>query len=143
MERARERGLAAALAVSLALVTACDRTPRPLPRSEWGAAWARTRDTLLDPAAFAGDGEEARRQCDLALGRLHEAQHLLRPAPDEVLDTAVGAWLTFAERMMFECPARADRYPSFASGFVHLQRLAAEVDVALTMPEEGPDGPPV
>lgn len=116
-------------------VAACGERAAPGPVA-WQARWRVVREQVPPAAAFRV--EDPRPLCGRALRDLKAARGRLQPAPTDVLDHAVGAWLDFAEAMMFDCPVREGPHAGFEAGFVELERLASQVDAALAYGGEPP-----
>jgi hypothetical protein len=122
------RVAAVALLASALGAAGCGGGARP-DTASWQARWRAARELVPPTAAFRV--EDPRPLCGRVLRELKSARGRLLPAPSDVLERAAGAWLDFAEALMFDCPLREGPHAGFDAGFVELQRLAVEVEAEL------------
>jgi len=112
------------------VAAACGNDERPSV-NEWRAQWQGAMDGLPTSAALGQPPE--RTLCRTTLGHIRELQGDLLPTPDAAIDGTVSEWLRVAEDAFFECPPSSAELPSMAAAYGELDRLAAEINVVLSI----------
>lgn len=123
------RGIRLVLVVLVAAVAvaACGREPRP-DVATWRARWEEAR-ALVPPAEALQPPDD--QVCEDVLVDLRATRPDLSPAPDDVLEESMVAWITFAESTFFECFDDDIGADSVEVAYGRLDQLADEVDAAL------------
>lgn len=128
MARTIPRLLAPVFAAALLLTaTGCEETEQPT-AAEWRAEWRETADAVPSQAEL---GEPSEDVCNDVLGEIRESRSELRPAPDEVVDSAADAWFTYAEHVFFTCFEDVGSDQPVETAYDTLERLRNGVESAL------------
>ena len=115
-----------ALAALVILAAACGSRPS---LDAWEQDWrSLTEEIPVESLPAEPPGREA---CNRYLGILRETLPQLRPAPNDVLESAVTAWVEFGESVFFECPLPGGEHAGWEAASLELQRLRAEVEAEI------------
>lgn len=113
-------------AVAAVMIPACGGRPS---LGGWEQEW-RTLAEGIPVASLAAD-PPGRARCDDYLAALRDTLPDLRPAPNDVLESAAVAWAEFGESVFFECPPTRGEHAGWEAAALELQRLLAEVEAEI------------
>ena len=101
---------------------------RPDPAS-WAMTWEDVQ-TMIPDLETLGDPPDAD-VCEATVTRLRDARNDLYPAPDELVEVEVDAWMVEATSIFFECFEADIGADTVAESYAELDRLESEVATAL------------
>jgi hypothetical protein len=96
---------------------------------DWEGEWRALADSI--PVETLATDPPDRAACDRYLGALRDTLPDLRPAPNDVLESAVRGWVDFAESVFFDCPITRGEHAGWDAAALELQRLQAEVEAEI------------
>lgn len=112
------------LAAGPSLLACSSEADRPS-RAAWEARWQSTRTLVPEAEEVLAEGEEV---CGSFLGEVRSRREDLLPAPTEVLDDTVSAWLADAEAVGLDC---ADDEEQLRQRLDDLEVLESQIDAGL------------
>lgn len=114
-----------ALAVGAVAVTGCANADDRPTEAEWLPQWEQRQELIPDARAIVAGGREL---CDQLDGQFRVLLPELLPSPVEVLDDLVGAWISHAVSIVFEC---SNDEATLVQQFETLDVLGEEIDGGL------------
>lgn len=132
--RAARSIMVGAIMLAGALLGSCGSAEPPTTEA-WSSTWEAAQATVPDRNELGDPPSEA--SCQRVLGQLREVRGDLTPAPDEFIQHAAEAWISYAEHVFFSCFEAVEGEDPVDAAYETLDRLRAEVATALRTKRDG------
>lgn len=123
--RLRRLGSSALVLAAASSMLACGADDDRPSRAAWEARWESTKALVPEAEEVLDEGEEV---CGPFLGDIRSRRDDLLPAPTEVLDETVSAWLADAEAVGLDCAADEEQ---LRQRLDDLEVLESQIDAGL------------
>lgn len=131
---ARRTVAAVLVLAAVAALGGCRPPDRPT-AEEWTPTWEAAQAVI--PAPEDLDDPPSEGMCQRVLGDLREIRAEMAPAPDELIQTATEAWISYAEHVFFSCFQAVEGDDRVDAAYETLDRLRAEVETAVRTKRDG------